>query len=86
MTAWFSPKRLGYGSGLPIAWQGWALILTYLVIVSGAIALAAHKPLALAGIVIPATVALVIGENDARGMALPLGRARVDQPIDNSCC
>ena len=60
MTEWFSPKRFGYGSGLPIAWQGWALILTYLVIVSGAIALTAHKPLALAGIVIPPTVALVI--------------------------
>ncbi|WP_260924511.1 hypothetical protein [Novosphingobium sp. 9] len=24
--AWFAPKRFGYGSGLPIAWQGW---LTY---------------------------------------------------------
>jgi hypothetical protein len=24
--AWFAPKRFGYGAGLPIAWQGWALI------------------------------------------------------------
>ena len=26
---WFLPKRFGYGSGLPIAWQGWALIAGY---------------------------------------------------------
>ena len=24
---WFAPKRFGYGAGLPIAWQGWALII-----------------------------------------------------------
>ncbi|MEY4953243.1 MAG: hypothetical protein RL299_1667, partial [Pseudomonadota bacterium] len=23
---WFAPKRLGYGSGWPIAWQGWAMM------------------------------------------------------------
>jgi hypothetical protein len=22
-TYWFAPKRYGYGSGLPISWQGW---------------------------------------------------------------
>ena len=25
--AWFAPKRYGFGAGLPIAWQGWALLL-----------------------------------------------------------
>ena len=30
--AWFAPKRYGYGSGLPIAWQGWALLGGYLVL------------------------------------------------------
>ncbi len=24
--AWFTPKRYGYGAGLPVAWQGWALL------------------------------------------------------------
>jgi len=24
--AWFAAKRFGYGAGLPIAWQGWALV------------------------------------------------------------
>lgn len=23
---WFAPKRYGFGAGLPIAWQGWALL------------------------------------------------------------
>lgn len=25
--AWFAPKRFGYGAGLPIKWQGWAMLL-----------------------------------------------------------
>ncbi|ESQ83520.1 hypothetical protein AEAC466_12655 [Asticcacaulis sp. AC466] len=34
---WFAPKRYGYGAGLPIAWQGWALIAGYFLIFIGAI-------------------------------------------------
>ena len=30
--AWFAPKRYGYGSGLPIRWQGWALIGGYIAL------------------------------------------------------
>jgi len=29
---WFAPKRYGYGAGLPISWQGWALLLGYLAL------------------------------------------------------
>jgi hypothetical protein len=28
---WFEPKRYGYGGGMPVAWQGWALIGAYTV-------------------------------------------------------
>jgi hypothetical protein len=28
--AWFVPKRFGYGAGLPIRWQGWAVLGGYL--------------------------------------------------------
>ncbi|BEV00620.1 hypothetical protein [Novosphingobium olei] len=28
---WFAAKRYGYGAGMPIAWQGWALLVTYIV-------------------------------------------------------
>ena len=34
--AWFAPKRYGYGAGLPIAWQGWAVTLSYCLLVAGA--------------------------------------------------
>ena len=27
---WFAAKRYGYGAGLPIAWQGWALLAAYM--------------------------------------------------------
>lgn len=26
---WFAPKRVGYGSGLPISWQGWLVLGIY---------------------------------------------------------
>ncbi|MES1201148.1 MAG: hypothetical protein ABUS57_06830 [Pseudomonadota bacterium] len=34
--AWFLPKRYGYGAGFPIRWQGWVLLLAYVVGVTGA--------------------------------------------------
>jgi hypothetical protein len=35
---WFRPERYEYGSGLPIAWQGWVVRAVYLLIVIGALA------------------------------------------------
>ena len=32
---WFAAKKLGYGAGLPIAWQGWALMAGYFVLMLG---------------------------------------------------
>ena len=29
---WFAPKRYGYGSGLPISWQGWVLTLGFVAL------------------------------------------------------
>ena len=57
---WFAPKRYGYGSGLPIAWQGWAVTLGYIALIFGAIFLFPARPLALFAILIPATVALMV--------------------------
>jgi hypothetical protein len=39
---WFASKRFGYGAGLPIAWQGWVLLLSYLGLTIGAGLLAAN--------------------------------------------
>lgn len=32
---WFAAKAKGYGAGLPIAWQGWVLVVAYVAIVIG---------------------------------------------------
>ena len=43
---WFAPKRYGYGSGLPITWQGWVLFVGFVVItIASAFFLAPRSPL-----------------------------------------
>ena len=65
---WFAPKRYGYGSGLPISWQGWAIMLGFLAIVLPAAFCFATRPLVLFAILIPVTVALtVITSRTTRG-------------------
>ena len=34
-TPWFRPKTIGYGAGLPIAWQGWAVLFVFALAVIG---------------------------------------------------
>jgi hypothetical protein len=57
--AWFAPKRFGYGSGLPIAWQGWAALLAYLAAIAAAFFLIRYSEIAFVGIVAAATAAFV---------------------------
>jgi len=58
--AWFAPKPYGYGSGLPIAWQGWAALLAYVASILAATLLIRYSWIAWAGIVAAATGAFVI--------------------------
>lgn len=30
---WFPKKKYGYGWGLPITWQGWAVFLAYITLI-----------------------------------------------------
>ena len=60
MAEWFAPKRYGFGSGLPISWQGWLIMLAYLALVIAPAILFPEKPLIIFAILIPATIALVI--------------------------
>ncbi len=57
---WFAPKRYGYGSGLPIAWQGWVVLGLYMAIVGLTIWLLGQRPLAIVAILIPATLLLML--------------------------
>ena len=36
-TFWFAVKRYGYGWGLPVRWQGWLVLVAYLVLLYGGI-------------------------------------------------
>ncbi|MGH6659818.1 MAG: hypothetical protein ACREBM_09255, partial [Sphingomicrobium sp.] len=57
---WFAPKRHGYGSGMPIAWQGWALSAGFVAIIGAAVFLLGEIPLALFSILVPASAILVV--------------------------
>ena len=57
---WFAPKRYGYGSSLPIAWQGWAVTLGFIAITIGSAFCFAERPIVMFAILVPATVALMV--------------------------
>jgi hypothetical protein len=57
---WFAAKRYGYGAGLPIAWQGWAVLIAFLLSIGGAAWLFGTDDLRGLAIVVPATIALLI--------------------------
>ena len=61
---WFAPKRYGYGAGLPIAWQGWVLLGSFIALICGVGALSNLEPrfgpaIAFA-VILPATISLII--------------------------
>ena len=57
---WFAQKRYGYGAGLPIAWQGWVVLLGYIAVIGLAALLLEAKPVAVIAIVVPATMILLL--------------------------
>ena len=57
---WFAPKRYGYGAGLPISWQGWAVTLGFMAVAVVAVVLLGDRPVAVAAILIPAALALML--------------------------
>ena len=60
MADWFAPKRFGLGAGLPIAWQGWAVLGAYLAAIAFSLwILGGDDPTALA-IMLPLTALLAV--------------------------
>lgn len=55
---WFAPKRIGYGTGLPIAWQGWAVFVVYILAI--VVAMRALSLVAELIAVVAATAALIV--------------------------
>ena len=54
---WFRHKTFGLGAGLPIAWQGWALLAVHIALILGLTLLLKDKPIALIAAVL--TVAIL---------------------------
>jgi hypothetical protein len=64
---WFRPKKRGYGTGLPIAWQGWALLAAHVALITGVSMLLHDRPVMMTAFVILAALA-----------PLPLYRAKTE--------
>ena len=57
---WFAPRRFGLGSGLPIAWQGWAVLGVYAALLALTVALLGRHNLVSLAIILPATAILFL--------------------------
>lgn len=60
MAEWFAPKRYGIGAGLPIAWQGWAVVGVFLAILAVTAILFGDRPAVALAIVLPASGLLIL--------------------------
>jgi hypothetical protein len=65
---WFAPRRYGYGAGLPISWQGWALTIGYILILVGLALTLSRHPLELVfALIFPTVAFIVISARTTRG-------------------
>lgn len=65
---WFAPKRYGYGAGLPISWQGWALTIGFFAASCAiAVPLRRNPVAAIAGLVPLVLAFTVIAAKTTRG-------------------
>ena len=64
---WFRPKSRGYGTGLPIAWQGWVMLAMHIALITGIAVLLQGRPAMM-------TIAVVL----AALAPMPLYRAKTE--------
>ena len=65
---WFAAKRYGLGAGLPIAWQGWAVLSAFALLIGLAVLLFGPDDIRILAIVFPATaMLLVVAARTTRG-------------------
>ena len=57
---WFAPKRYGYGSGLPISWQGWAVLAAFIAVVLVLSLTIGHRPIQKIAALIPVCVVFTV--------------------------
>jgi hypothetical protein len=65
---WFAPKRFGFGAGLPVSWQGWAMSIGFIAIAWGTDFLFRDRPLVVAAVLLPLTIVfMIIAAKTTRG-------------------
>ena len=64
---WFRQKNRGYGTGLPIAWQGWVLMALHVALIAGLAVLLRDRPVLM-------TIAVIL----AALAPMPIYRARTE--------
>ena len=65
---WFEPKRFGYGSGLPVSWQGWAVLIGYIAAICVVrLLLPGHWLIHVVAILLLTAVLLVLCARHTRG-------------------
>ena len=57
---WFAPKRYGYGPGRPITWQGWALTIGFILLVTVLSIALGKQPFTLIAALIPPSLAFIV--------------------------
>ncbi|HKP33721.1 MAG TPA: hypothetical protein VJT70_02950 [Sphingomicrobium sp.] len=57
---WFAPKRYGYGAGLPISWQGWAVTLAFIALVGGLAFFFGDQPVIVIALLVPLSLLLIL--------------------------
>jgi hypothetical protein len=65
---WFAPKRYGYGSGMPISWQGWAVTIGFVLFVTAMSLWFSDRPTELvAAMILPIVGFMVVCARTTRG-------------------
>ena len=54
---WFRAKNHGYGTGLPIAWQGWVFMALHIALIAGLSMALRNQPVAMTIVVVLAALA-----------------------------
>lgn len=54
---WFRAKSHGYGTGLPIAWQGWVMLAMHVALIVGLVALLRGRPAVMTILILLAALA-----------------------------
>ena len=66
--AWFEPKRFGSGAGLPIAWQGWVMVIAHTALILGGFWLLRRDPItAMSWVAIIALLPLPVYAHKTKG-------------------